>query len=389
MPKQLLVALCTSLAVTVVWYFVLYNIFSDDLRYVQSFVSYSLSEQDDKLSRTLDNNLSVVQAWIIDTVSRVSPWVVSIVATKNIRLYFADPRGVLPGVLTQSEATVWWWSGIYSSQSGYIITNKHVVEDINASYTVIDYKWNTYDVVNVRFDDVLDFAVLKIDPIKNIVMPTISYVGFEEDVHVGSFVLAIWNSLSALQNSVTFGIVSATNRNLITTNNDSLYGWFIQTDTAINVWNSGGPLVNIYAEVVGITTAIANQGQGVGFALPVSQEFIDATLLSLEQYGQIIRPYLWISYIDIDKNVIERLGIQDGIDYGIYIENVVDWSPAEQAGLRAWDIVLSLNKKQIDINNSFLYQLYTFIPGDTIDLEIVRNGDPLRLSLILWSWIQD
>lgn len=389
MSKNLLVALFTSLAVTVLWYFVLYNVFLDDLRYVQSFVSDTLSEQDNKLSRTLDNNLSLVQAQIVDTVSRVSPWVVSIVATKNIQLYFADPRGVLPGVLTESEATVWWWSGIYSSQSGYIITNKHVVNDVNASYTIIDHKWNTYEVVNIWFDDVLDFAVLKIDSSDTITLPVTSYVDFATDIHVGSFVLAIWNSLSALQNSVTFGIISATNRNLITTDSDILYAGLLQTDTAINPWNSGGPLVNVYGEVIGIMTAIINQGQGIGFALPVSQEFIDATLFSVEEYGQIVRPYLGISYIDIDRNVVEQLGIQKGINHGIYIENIIDWSPAEQAGLRAWDIVLSLNKKNIDIDNSFLYQLYTFMPGDTIDVEIVRNWDPLTLSLVLWSWIQD
>ena len=388
MSKQLLVALFTSLAVTVLWYFVLYNVFLDDLRYVQSFVSDTLLDQDDKLSRTLDNNLSLVQAWIIDTVSRVSSWVVSIVATKNIQLYFADPRGVLPGVLTESQATVWWWSGIYSSQSGYIITNKHVVEDINASYTVIDHEWNAYDVVNVRFDEILDFAVLKIDE-PAVDLPVIPYVDFEQKVSVGSLVLAIGNSLHALQNSVTFGIVSATNRNLITTDSDTLYAWLIQTDTAINPWNSGGPLVNIYGEVIGITTSIANQGQGIGFALPVSQAFIDATLLSVEEYGQIVRPYLGISYIDIDRNIVEQLDIQEAIDHGVYIENVVDWSPAQQVGLRAWDIVLSLNGNVIDIHNSFLYQLYSFTSGDTIDLEIVRNGDPLTLSLVLWSWVQD
>ena len=387
MSKNLLVALFTSLAVTVLWYFVLYNVFLDDLRYVQSFVSDTLSEQDTKLSRTLDNNLSLVQAWIIDIVSRVSPWVVSIVATKNIKLYFADPRGVLPGVLTESETTVWWGSGIYSSQSGYIITNKHVVKDTNASYTVIDYVWNTYEVSNVWFDDVLDLAVLKIDGSNN--LPVVPYVGFDTDVHVGSFVLAIWNSLTASQNSVTLGIVSATNRSFVTTDSDILYAGLLQTDTAINPWNSGGPLVNIYGEVVGITTAVVNQSQGIGFALPVTQEFIDATVFSIQEYGEILRPYLWISYIDIDKNLIENFDLQESIDRGIYIENVIDWSPAEQAGLRAWDIILSLNEKNIDIDNSFLYQLYTSMPDDTIAIEVVRNWDPISISLVLWSGIQD
>jgi len=365
----------------------LYNVFLDDLRYVQSFVSDTLSEQDTKLSRTLDNNLSLVQAWIIDIVSRVSPWVVSIVATKNIKLYFADPRGVLPGVLTESETTVWWGSGIYSSQSGYIITNKHVVKDTNASYTVIDYVWNTYEVSNVWFDDVLDLAVLKIDGSNN--LPVVPYVGFDTDVHVGSFVLAIWNSLTASQNSVTLGIVSATNRSFVTTDSDILYAGLLQTDTAINPWNSGGPLVNIYGEVVGITTAVVNQSQGIGFALPVTQEFIDATVFSIQEYGEILRPYLWISYIDIDKNLIENFDLQESIDRGIYIENVIDWSPAEQAGLRAWDIILSLNEKNIDIDNSFLYQLYTSMPDDTIAIEVVRNWDPISISLVLWSGIQD
>ncbi len=370
------------MAVAIVWYLLLFSLLRSDIADTQSSVIGLLQDQEDAIADTLDSHLSVLQEAIISNIDQAKQSVVSIVATKNIQYYLLTP-GQRPAV-TQSEAKVGGGSGIIVSKSGYIITNKHVVEDPSAAYTIITHDAKTYPVTKVWFDPVLDIAVLRIDDSSTLFSwhtQEATFISLGEDVSIGQFAFAIGNVLTELQNTVTFGIVSAKNRELQMQWNN-MYVGLLQTDTPINPWNSGGPLLDVYGKVVGINTAINQFAQWVGFALPVTQEFINATIDAVQQYGAIIRPYVGIVYTDITPAVQKEMNISV-IDYGIYVNDVVPNSPAETATIQWGDIVIAINDVAINTSLPFLYQLYTYKAGDTLRLHILRNGDRIYRDVVL------
>lgn len=376
------VALTTSMVVAIVWYFVLFSLLRSDIVDTQSSVVRLLEEQHSSIEKTFDTSLSVMQEAIVANIDIAKQSVVSIVATKNVQYYLLTP-GQRPAV-AQSEAKVGGWSGIVVSKSGYIITNKHVVKDPNAAYTIITHDANTYPVTKVWFDPVLDLAVLFIDDSSTTFSwhtQEAKFVSLWEDIAIGQFAFAIGNVLTELQNTVTFGIVSAKNREL-QMQGDNMYVGLLQTDTPINPWNSGGPLLDVYGKVIGINTAINQFAQWVWFALPVTQEFINATITSVEQYAAIVRPYVGIIYKDITPSVQKEMNISV-VDYGIYVNDVVANSPATTAGVQPGDIIIAINDVAIDASLPFLYQLYTYKAGDTLRLHILRSGDRIYRDVIL------
>ena len=138
--------------------------------------------------------------------------------------------------------------------------------------------------------------------------------------------------------------------------------------------------MDIEGHVLGITTAIT-EGEGIAFALPISKEFVVSTIASIEKFGKITRPIIGIQYIDITPAMkIEKNISQDN---GVYIKDVLTDLPAWQAGLKTDDIILNINGKKITNQLPFLYQLYTYIPGDTITLDILRGGKPLVVQVLL------
>lgn len=377
-----LISVLTSMVVATIWYFILFSLLRSDIAETQSSVIGLLQDQEDALTNTLDSNLSVLQEAIISNIDQAKQSVVSIVATKNVQYYLLTP-GQRPAI-TQSEAKVGGGSGIIVSKSGYIITNKHVVEDPSAAYTIITHDAKTYPVTKVWFDPVLDIAVLRIDDSSATFswhIQEAQFISLGENVAIGQFAFAIGNVLTELQNTVTFGIVSAKNRELQMQWNN-MYVGLLQTDTPINPWNSGGPLLDVYGKVIGINTAINQFAQGVGFALPVTQEFINATIAAVEQYAAIVRPYVGIIYTDITPAVQKDMNISV-IDYGIYVNEVVPNSPADIAAIQWWDIIIAINDVAIDTSLPFLYQLYTYKSGDTLRLHILRNGDRIYRDVIL------
>lgn len=376
------VALTTSVIVSIVWYFVLFSLLRSDIADTQSSVIRLLQEQQSSLEKTFDTSLSVMQEAIVTNIDQAKQSVVSVVATKNVQYYLLTP-GQKPTV-TQSEAKVGGGSGIIVSKSGYIITNKHVVADPSAAYTIITHDAKTYPVTKVWFDPVLDIAILRIDDSSATFSwhtQEAQFVSLWEEISIGQFAFAIGNVLTELQNTVTFGIVSAKNREL-QMQWDNMYVGLLQTDTPINPWNSGGPLLDIYGKVIGINTAINQFAQWVWFALPVTQEFITATIGAVEQYSAIMRPYVGIIYTDITPAVQKEMNISV-VDYGIYVNDVVANSPASTAGIQWGDVVIAINDVAIDTSLPFLYQLYTYKPGDTLRLHILRNGDRIYRDVIL------
>lgn len=330
------------------------------------------------IPQTWSGDMSIVglQNSIVDAIRIAWPSVVNIIITRNLQIYMTNPfRFWERGEVVERQQRVWWGSGIFVTKDGLVMTNKHVVSDVRADYTVVTSDGTLYRVQNVWLDPVIDIAFLQIVD-ENGNKPTdlipAQFVSFDEEVRVWQFAIAIGNALSEYQDSVTMGIVSAKNRKLETNANDSLYVWLLQTDTPINPWNSGGPLLDIFGRVVGVNTAIAGQGMGIGFAIPVTQEFVNASIATLHEFGEIRRPLLGIGHRDITRELAQELWLQR--TQGTLIEQIVPWSPAEQAWLEVGDIILAVNNRPIKSELPFLYHMYQHRIGDEVTIVWERNG---------------
>jgi len=324
-----------------------------------------------------DASILGLQNSIIDAISVAWPSVVNIIITRNLQIYMTNPfRFWERGEVVERQQRVGWGSGIFVTKDGLVMTNKHVVSDVRADYTVVTSDGTLYRVQNVWVDPVIDIAFLQIvDDQGN--KPTdlvpAQFVSFDEEVRVGQFAIAIGNALSEYQDSVTMGIISAKNRKLETNANNSLYVWLLQTDTPINPWNSGGPLLDIFGRIVGVNTAIAWQGMGIGFAIPVTQEFVDASIAILQEFGELRRPLLGIGHVDITRELAQERGLSR--TQGTLIEQIVPWSPAEQAWLAVGDILLAVNNRLIRTELPFLYHIYQHRIGDEVTIVWERNGE--------------
>lgn len=334
---------------------------------------------------------------IIDLVKKDSPAVVSIVVSEDLskipgygmNSYNNDPFNFFFGTGTGNGGTdqqnssqpnvqeVAAGSGFFVSADGLILTNKHVVSDSQASYTVITSDGKTYDAKVVAQDPVNDLAIVKID-VKN--APFLSLADSSK-IQIGQQVVAIGNSLGQYQNTVTSGIVSGIGRS-VTAGSDNggsedLSG-VIQTDAAINPGNSGGPLLNLEGEVIGINTAIDQQGQLVGFAIPSNQ--VSKALTSFQKNGKIVRPFLGVRYLIITQSLASQQNLPE--DHGALIvrgQNTTDFavqpgSPADKAGLMENDIILAVNGQSVDENNPLSTLLQNYNVGDIVTLNIYHKG---------------
>lgn len=345
--------------------------------------SDATKSSDIQKSQTITYDLNSFQAALIDTVARAKQSVVSIVITKDLASYrLNSPLRFVPKDLPQ-KTVVGGWSGIFVHKDGYILTNKHVVEDPEAQYSVIFSDGITVTWKQVWMDPVLDIAVLKIEnlPAWVSVMPA-QAISRDDEVYVWQFAIAIGNALAEYQNSVTLGIISWRNRSL-GTQNKNLYAWLYQTDTPINQWNSWGPLLDINGRVIWINTAVSAEWSNIGFAIPITQQFVDATIKSIQTYNKILRPFIGIQYADLNAQVAQELGVEQ--TKGIYVAEVVEGTAAALAGIKKDDVITAINGKVIDDEYPFLYQLYTFVPGDTVKLTVVRESMPKEIQISLWK----
>lgn len=265
-------------------------------------------------------------------------------------------------------------SGIIINEEGYILTNNHIISSSDSSYyyevseansvTVSLYNSDTtYQAKIIGTDAQTDLAIIKIEA-DNLVPATL---GNSDSVKVGEFVLAVGNPLG-LESSVTFGIVSALNRD-ITSEDGTAYN-VIQTDCAINSGNSGGALVNSDGEVIGINTLkLSGTGiEGVGFAIPINNTIdIYEELIS---YGKVKRPYIGISGTDLDSSLASYYNLPEGI----YVQSVESGSPAELAGLKQGDVIVSINNTKVLTMDELNEVKNSKNIGDTISIEFYRNN---------------
>lgn len=315
---------------------------------------------------------------VSDVFNQVSPSTVSITTE-------AATTSTFFGTSTQEGAG----SGIIISKDGYIMTNKHVVPDGTSTVSVVLADGREFNNVSVVGRDPFnDLAFLKIQGVTNL---TPAKIGDSSTVHPGQQVVAIGNALGQFRNSVTSGIISGLGRPIQASDgagsSEQLEN-LLQTDAAINPGNSGGPLVNLNGEVIGINTAVAEQSQGIGFAIPVNDA--KGMINTVITQGKIVKPYLGVRYVTLDSEVAQQLNI--GVTNGAYVSGdannpaVVAGSPADKAGLRDGDVITKVNDKTLDGTNTLASTLAQFAPGDTIKLTVLRSGKSLTISVTLAAY---
>lgn len=336
-----------------------------------NFFSNSVKEQvvpSEKVRVTSEESV------VIDIVEKVSPSVVTVGVEKRIINFdpfdiFARPQSI------QEEQDI--GSGFVVSSDGLIVTNKHVVS-VPGKYKVITHDGEKYDVESIYRDPVNDIAIVKI---KALDLKPVE-MGDSSKTKVGQLVVAVGTPLGEFRGSVTKGIVSGIGRGITTGSPFSSFAErlddVIQTDAAINPGNSGGPLVNSSAQVIGVNTAVASGAENIGFALPIN--IIKDSLKNFNQNGQFNRPYLGIAYKILSKDI----AILNDLPQGAYVQDIVNDSPAQKAGLQTGDIIISIDGKKIDgKNNEIAVIIASKKIGDVITLSLWRNGKTLEIKATL------
>lgn len=289
-----------------------------------------------------------------------------------------SPFRRIPGQEKEIEQNI--GSGFIISQDGLVITNKHVVGDSQAEYTVLTNDDKTYTVERIYRDPLNDLAILKINatglkPLE---------LGDSTKIKLGQLVVAIGTPLGEFTNTVTSGIVSGLGRGI--TAGSPFEGSVeklnnvIQTDAAINPGNSGGPLLNSAGQVIGINTAVASEGQNIGFAIPVS--IVQELIKTFEnQGGNFERPYIGVRYQMIDRATAIRLEVAEGA----YVIEVLENSPAAKADIQLEDIITTIDGKKVQGNDDqSLAKIITGKKiGDKLQLRIWRSGETIEKTVTL------
>lgn len=332
---------------------------------------------------------------VIDIVKKVIPSVVSISIAKKIEEYSAEeeyspfnffhfPEKKL---LRKRKVHIGGGSGFFISNDGLILTNRHVVVDRDAEYTVVTSKGQRYQAQVLARDEINDIAVIKIK--ENGFQPL--ELGDSSHVELGQTVLAVGNALGQFQNTVSKGVISGLSRYIFAAASpeesmQNLRG-LIQTDAAINPGNSGGPLIDLDGKVIGINAAIVWGAQNIGFSIPINNAKKD--LNDLIEFGRIRQPFLGVRYVQITKEIQELKKI--AVDYGALILKehlpgdvaIVKGSPADKAGLKEGDIILEYNGKKITEKDTLQDFIQRSQIGESVILKILRGGKERILKTLL------
>lgn len=258
-------------------------------------------------------------------------------------------------------------SGIIFRQDGYIMTNFHVIDKAESiEITLNDNR--TYPAEIIATDPSTDLALLKINETN---LPEIKFANSEK-VKVGEWVLAVGNPFN-LNSTVTAGIVSAKARNINIIKNNSAVESFIQTDAAVNPGNSGGALVNLQGELIGINTAIASPtGAYAGYSFAVPANLVKKVITDLLEFGEVKRGYLGISVLPVKTSLVEEKQLQ--VNQGIYIEKVFDESGAKDAGINEGDVIVNIDGKPLTSYPQLQEVVGEHRPGDKLKVKINRGG---------------
>lgn len=334
----------------------------------------------------------------ISAVQEVSPAVVSIIITKDLPVleeYYINPFEEFFGPGFQipqyrqkgtEKKEIGGGTGFIISTDGMLITNRHVVADTEADYTVLTNDGKKYPAEVIARDPVQDFAILKIEN-ANGNFPIVKF-GDSSQLQIGQTVIAIGNALGEFKNTVSVGVISGLGRTVTASGGgitETLEN-VIQTDAAINKGNSGGPLLNLKGEVIGINTAMASEAENVGFAIPINRA--KRAIEQVKSIGKIVYPFLGVRYVLVTEAIQKENNLP--VDYGALImagENgepaVTPESAADKAGLKEGDIILELNGQKISPDNSLAKLLMDYIPGDKVTLKVLKEGQEKNIEVVL------
>lgn len=318
---------------------------------------------------------------IADIVDKVAASVVSINVTSEEELF--DP--FFGGGIQEFEGS---GTGIVLTANGLIVTNEHVVPEGTTEVTVILNDGTEYaDVGVVGREPFNDIAYLQIKNVEDLV-PAV--LGDSDEVRVGSQVIAIGNALGEFDATVTSGIISGEGRPIVAgagRDSELLVNLF-QTDASINPGNSGGPLLNLSGEIIGINTAVAGDAENIGFAIPIND--VKPGIASIENHGELIRPYLGVRYISLNRTNYIQLNADREVGALIYDDPngstddaIIPDSPADKAGLRNKDIILEVNRVKIDDDNPLPNVVSRYQVGETITLKVLRGGEEIDVDVTL------
>ncbi len=262
-------------------------------------------------------------------------------------------------------------SGFFISSGGEVLTNDHVIRDANRVEVELE-SGDRLAAEVVGRDPLTDLALLEVEPAGR-ALPALP-LGSSAGLRVGEWVMVVGNPL-AMRHTVTVGVVSATGR-VLSLFGDRAFEDYIQTDAAINVGNSGGPVVNLRGEVVGVATAVSAEGQNLGFAVPV--DIAVRILPQLRQRGRVVRGYLGLMVRDVDQRRQEAFALPDR--RGAFVEEVLRGHAAEEAGLAPGDVILSLDGRAVPGPRQLIDAIADRAPGTAVELEVLRGGRRLRLE---------
>lgn len=354
---------------------------------------------------------------IIKAVNETSPAVVSIIITKDLPIleeYYISPFeefekffGPIPfefkipqyrqkGV---EKKEIGGGTGFIVSEDGMVLTNKHVVLDEEADYTVLTNDGRKFPAKVLARDPIQDLAILKIEPEKVVgpggkfslkPFPTVK-LGDSSQLQIGQTVIAIGNALGEFRNTVSVGVISGLGRTITATGGGLVETIedVIQTDAAINRGNSGGPLLNLKGEVIGINTAMVIEAQNIGFAIPINKA--KKGIQQVKTFGKIVYPFLGIYYTLVTKSLQEKFNLP--VDYGAWVGRAKDGSltdqaifpgsAAEKAGIQRDDIILEFGGEKITPENSLAKIIQKYNPGDKVTLKILRERTEFEVEVTL------
>jgi serine protease Do len=324
-------------------------------------------------AENLSDTLPSRETPVVLTVKKVGPAVVNInterVLTERVNpfgdpfldRFFGDFFNVFPQRSYKQQSL---GSGVIIDPEGYIITNEHVILKTSEIHVTLADK-REFKAKLIGADPKSDLAVIKIDAKEE--LPYVK-MGTSDDLMIGETVIAIGNPFG-LSHTVTTGVISALNRT-VRIDENRVYKDFIQTDASINPGNSGGPLMNIRGELIGINTAIYQEAEGIGFAIPINRA--KRILDDLIHYGEVHKAWIGIFVQDLDQNLLKYFDLSR--KEGVIVTNVLEGSPAEKAGIKQGDLIIKVAGQALESREDYISVISGYTSGDTIPLTINREG---------------
>lgn len=348
----------------------------------------------EKVSNKLEYKENEEQT-VIDVVSVANPAVVSIVATAHLPEISKEDRGLfeyfmpylnldLPGGTREQQ--VGGGTGFFVSSDGLIATNRHVVENESLDFAVLTSDGEKYPAKVVAKDPIYDVAILKVE-IEN---AAFLEFGNSDNLVLGESVIAIGNALAEFSNSVTKGVVSGLSRSIQARGRGGQAEFLenvIQTDASIHPGNSGGPLLNLKGEVIGINVAVALGTDNIGFALP--SNLVERIVRSVKEEGRIVRPFIGVRYYELNELIANEYDLPVSEGAWVHTDNptlgpaVVPESPAHKAGVKEGDVIVEFGGKTINNKTSLQKVIRDMEVGESTSLVVLRNGERIKLEVEL------